>query len=358
MPRMLVGLEEVLARLRDQGPLPTSTISSEFKLNPLDARILMLHAHVSGLVVRNDWGEWAITDEGLEAIGFGTTQPSQDHPRIRKAGWRISWQRGALVAVCAAACLAVAVAVGGFGSSSSRPTEPSRSRVVGPPRAARIEARIDAASQTTHTVVTPGRHVERRLVTAGGARARAKPSLLPRSRARIIDVLAGEGVGGVRFGASPAAVRVTLDALMGANGGAYFQRNGCGIDHEIDWPSRSTGAAPDRVPVLSVFFKRGRFVGYQYGEYGSPTKPRYSRRAVGLASVRGLRIGESLALAYRLYGRAFTISASQGGTWSAATVRGQLRGFAWGTTKHGKVGSQSLIDTIGAGDLGCPALSP
>ena len=42
----------------------------------------------------------------------------------------------------------------------------------------------------------------------------------------------------------------------------------------------------------------------------------------------------------------------------AATERGRIDGFARGTPKCGDVSPQSVVATIDAGNVGCPALSP
>jgi hypothetical protein len=68
MTRRLVGLDEVLRVLADEGPLPSEAIARRFKLTPLDARILMLRAHAHSLVRTTRRGEWDITDRGCRAI--------------------------------------------------------------------------------------------------------------------------------------------------------------------------------------------------------------------------------------------------------------------------------------------------
>ena len=71
----LIGLDEVLRALADEGPLPSEAIAYRFKLNSLDTRILMLHAHAHGLVCTTHRAEWGITNRGCNAM-------SPNHP-----GW-------------------------------------------------------------------------------------------------------------------------------------------------------------------------------------------------------------------------------------------------------------------------------
>ena len=81
-------------------------------------------------------------------------------------------------------------------------------------------------------------------------------------------------------------------------------------------------------------------------------------RDQALATRRGLRIGDTLARGRQLYGRAFTMSPAQGGTWGVRTAGGRIDGYAWGAPKDGAVSPQSVVATVDAGDVGCPAVSP
>ena len=73
----------------------------------------------------------------------------------------------------------------------------------------------------------------------------------------------------------------------------------------------------------------------------------------------GLRVGDPLGQAQNLYGSALTTSAAQGGSWSATTPDGFLRGYLSGVPGQQSLPyPQPLIESIGAGDVGCPAASP
>ena len=130
---MLVGIEEVLVRLRDKGPQPTSAIAHDFGLNPLDARILLLDAHLHGLVVRNDWGEWAISARGRDALTTVVDEQLASHRRVHANGrpaqqsgaqsWRRGPRRAVLVSAAAAVCgVLVGVAIG-LANSSGGPAQ-------------------------------------------------------------------------------------------------------------------------------------------------------------------------------------------------------------------------------------------
>jgi hypothetical protein len=160
---------------------------------------------------------------------------------------------------------------------------------------------------------------------------------------QVRDVLEGDGIGSVRFGASPTAVTGGLKRLLGPPSRPYKAGGVCNYDHTIRWGE------------LSVNFRRSRFVGYSYGTVGPPHAPRHG---LSLATIRGLQVGDTMIRGRRLYGPAFRISEANGGTWGVHTDRGPIDGFAWGTPRHGDVGPHSVVATIEAGAVGCPALSP
>jgi hypothetical protein len=164
----------------------------------------------------------------------------------------------------------------------------------------------------------------------------------------VFDVLKANGIAGVRFGASPRQVRSAIDSLLGQSGSAYRAGGTCGLDHEIIW---GTASRQD----LTAYFRRSAFAGY---EVGTPSKPRHPHGGWALATTRGLRVGDPLARGRRLYGGAFTLSSAQGGSWKLRTPAGPIDGYAWGTPRYGDVSWQSVVATIDAGDVGCPAIAP
>jgi hypothetical protein len=195
------------------------------------------------------------------------------------------------------------------------------------------------------------------LATMPPATASTTPQ--PDRQHRISNVLTGNGLGTVKFGQSRAAVIAVLTPLLGRSGSGYMRVQAeCGVDHTMTWPNWAVvsahGAHSPLDPVLTAFFDRSRFVGYQYGEFATRAAPSAPSRGTVLATTRGLNIGDTLARGKKLYGRSFRRSSAQGGSWHA----GRLDGFAWGAPKYGDVSPQSLVATIDAGDVGCPALSP
>jgi hypothetical protein len=170
-----------------------------------------------------------------------------------------------------------------------------------------------------------------------------------------LDVLRADGIAGVHFGASPAALRRALEALVGQRGGSYSRGGSCGLDHEITWrDGRTTSGEPE----LIAYFRRSAFAGYQFGDpqlVGAPHRP---PGGWTLATIQGLRLGDTLAHGRRVYGRAFAISTAQGGSWSVRVAGGRLVGYAWGRPKYGDVSWQSVVATIDGGDVGCAALTP
>jgi hypothetical protein len=136
------------------------------------------------------------------------------------------------------------------------------------------------------------------------------------------DVLSGLGIGPARLGTRFGPTLAAVGNLLGVFGDRTPGR-GCGVDrgeHMLDHND--------------LFFGHGRFVGYEYSGHF-------------LTTATGLRVGDTVARARRLYGAAFKTSAAQGGSWSAAGLRGYLT-----APLNGR------IATIDAGNVGCPALSP
>jgi hypothetical protein len=172
------------------------------------------------------------------------------------------------------------------------------------------------------------------------------------ARPTVLDALRANGIGNVRFGASPTHVRTTIDSLLHQDGGAYDAGGTCGLDHQITWIDQGTASGQ---PSLTVYFRHSAFVGYQVGE---PAAPRYPSGGWALATTRGLKVGDKLARGRRLYGTAFSLSSAQGGTWKLRASGGPIDGYAWGTARYGDVSWQSVVATIDAGDVGCPAIAP
>jgi hypothetical protein len=168
-------------------------------------------------------------------------------------------------------------------------------------------------------------------------------------------LLAGNAVGPYRFGQT----RDVLAGLSGVIGAAPRTVRGpglCGLDGTgLEW--RVLSATPHRYDALALYFRHNRFVGYSYAHGGrrEATTPGPGP----LATTRGLVLGATVATGRKLYGKAFHTSAAQGGSWSARTPHGTLTGYAYGRAPAGTdIGPHSRVESIEAGDVGCPAMTP
>ena len=75
--------------------------------------------------------------------------------------------------------------------------------------------------------------------------------------------------------------------------------------------------------------------------------------ANGLATARGLRPGDTVSAARRLYGPAFRISAAQGGSFWVRTPHGVIDGYLSPVTRP-----RGRVLSIEAGKVGCPSMTP
>lgn len=158
------------------------------------------------------------------------------------------------------------------------------------------------------------------------------------STAPPIPILYGNGVAGARFGERRSKVEALLTAQLGP-GGRFTKGGACGVEDTVSWGE------------LTAFFKHGKFIGYAYGSQGVPPPS-----APILATARGLRLGETVFEARRLYGSAaFQVGERQGGSWYVSTPTGPLDGFL---TVRGSGAPDFRIATIQAGPSICAALSP
>jgi hypothetical protein len=168
-----------------------------------------------------------------------------------------------------------------------------------------------AGGRTLQVPVSPPPCVDRHETTGFGRFELTSPTALgPR------------GIGPVVFGRRFDPTLVALSNLLGVFG-RRSAGPGCGVDR-----------VEQLLDGITLFFGRGRLVGYEY-------------RGRFLATKAGLRVGNRVARARRLYGRAFKVSAAQGGSWSADGLIGYLS-----APKGGRIMS------IDSGNVGCPALTP
>ena len=175
------------------------------------------------------------------------------------------------------------------------------------------------------------------------------PPFINGSRAtRDLRVLNPTGVGDARLGQPVATVTRTIERLLGPAAQANVRTGGCGIDHESVWTS------PAAADPLTIFERRGVFVGYQYG---APVQQIGLVQGPGavLVTGRGLALGDTVAEGTRFYGRNFLTSAAGGGTWHAPADGGTLRGSVLPITYPLRtVTAKNQVATIAGGATGCP----
>jgi len=166
---------------------------------------------------------------------------------------------------------------------------------------------------------------------------------------RILRVLHPSAVGNARLGQDSSTATHTLAQLLGPPADANVRTGGCGIDHESVWTS------PAVSEPLTIFEHAGRFVGYRYGapvnEIGLQPGP-----GAVLATRGGLTLDDTVKVARRIYGTAFTTYASDGdGSWRTISDGGTLGGSVLPTTYPLRVVTgRNPIATIHVGDTGCP----
>jgi hypothetical protein len=174
------------------------------------------------------------------------------------------------------------------------------------------------------------------------------PAMAGASTGRVV-VLLGDGVAGgllrgalatAKFGQAQSDAIAGLDSVMGSpNRSAPVSETGhCTVDALVQWPD------------LTAYFDHGRFVGYSTL---SPTGT--TRHDANVVTWEGLRVGDTLSQAQRLYGHELSISSAQGGTWFAKTSVGTLDGYLSAEVDQK---SAPRILSIEAGAVGCPAMSP
>lgn len=158
-----------------------------------------------------------------------------------------------------------------------------------------------------------------------------------------VIVLRGNGLGGADFGqAAPTAIEA-LRTLLGTpkTGQPASMAGNCTIDAAMEWRN------------MTAYFFHGAFVGYATGSLlgGSGND-----RLPDVATAAGLRIGDPLTRATRLYGASLRTSYAQGGSWFVATPTGPVAGYL--TSEVNSTAPAPRIADITAGSVGCPAASP
>lgn len=115
-------------------------------------------------------------------------------------------------------------------------------------------------------------------------------------------LLKGNGIGSVTFGQPRSTVIAELEPWLGR---PHETIPGiCGFGRSTDWIGLNIKSHVANLSAeLNLNFNRSRFVGYAYGANAMGPAPQ--RHGVLLATTRGLTLGDDVARARRLHGRAF-----------------------------------------------------
>ena len=157
----------------------------------------------------------------------------------------------------------------------------------------------------------------------------------------------GDGIGGARFG-QPEAVAITeLDKVLGSprTPRPAGDAGNCTVDAYLTWPT------------VTAYFFRGRFVGYDSAGLPGAQGSGAPNMIPDAATAAGMRIGDDVAQARRIYGSAFVVLSSQGGSWRVTTSTGMLDGYLTAVPDRATQPVPRVAD-VSAGSVGCPAASP
>jgi hypothetical protein len=157
----------------------------------------------------------------------------------------------------------------------------------------------------------------------------------------------GNGLGGAAFGQPEAVAIAELDKILGSptTPRPASDAGNCTVDAYLTWPT------------MTGYFFHGRFVGYDSASLlASPDSG--ARNVIPRASTAaGLRIGDDVAQARRIYGSGFVVLFSQGGSWRVTTSTGRLDGYLTAVPDRPTPPVPRVAD-VSAGSVGCPAASP
>ena len=157
----------------------------------------------------------------------------------------------------------------------------------------------------------------------------------------------GNGIGRATFG-QPAAVAIAeLAKVLGppATPRPAGDAGNCTVDAYLTWPT------------MTAYFFHGRFVGYNSASLLAGRGSAAPTVIPAAPTAAGLRIGDDIAQARRIYGSAFVILFSQGGSWRVTTSTGTLDGYLTAVPDHPTPPVPRVAD-VSAGSAGCPAASP
>jgi hypothetical protein len=157
----------------------------------------------------------------------------------------------------------------------------------------------------------------------------------------------GNGIGSATFGRPEAVAIAELDKILGppTTPRPTGDAGNCTVDAYLTWPT------------MTAYFFRGRFVGYDSASLLAARGSGAPNVIPSASTAAGLRIGDDVAQARRIYGRAFVVLFAQGGSWRVATSTGTLDGYLTAVPDQPTPPVPKVAD-ISAGSVGCPAASP
>jgi hypothetical protein len=157
----------------------------------------------------------------------------------------------------------------------------------------------------------------------------------------------GNGIGDARFGQPEAVAIAELDQVLGSptTPRAAGDAGNCTVDAYLTWPA------------MTAYFFRSRFVGYNSASLLAAQGSGTPNVIPSASTAAGLRIGDDIAQARRIYGGAFIVLLSQGGSWRVTTSTGMLDGYLTAVPDRATPPVPRIAD-VSAGSVGCPAASP
>jgi hypothetical protein len=108
---------------------------------------------------------------------------------------------------------------------------------------------------------------------------------------------------------------------------------------------------------MTAAFFHGRFAGYNSASLLAARCSGTPDVIPSASTAAGLRIGDGIAQARRIYGSAFVVLLSQGGSWRVTTSTGMLDGYLTAVPDRLTPQAPRVAD-VSAGSVGCPAASP
>jgi hypothetical protein len=157
----------------------------------------------------------------------------------------------------------------------------------------------------------------------------------------------GNGIGGATFGQPEALAIAELDKVLGSptTRRPVGDAGNCTVDAYLTWPT------------MTAYFFRDRFVGYLSASLPGFQVSGAPKVIPDASTAAGLRIGDDVAQARRIYGSSFVVLFSQGGSWRVTTPTGRLDGYLTAVPGRPTPPLPRVAD-VSAGSVGCPAASP